>query len=53
MRTIQTVQVLTALLLVLLAVAMSGNAAARRDISDFIAEVFQPLPVDLGAERTR
>jgi hypothetical protein len=50
MRTIETVQVLAAFMLALLAAAMSGNAQARQEISDFIAEVLQPLPADLGAD---
>lgn len=50
MRTIESVQVVVAFLLALLAALMSDNAQARHEISDFIAEGFQPLPFDLGTE---
>jgi hypothetical protein len=42
MRTIETVQVLAAFMLALLAAAMSGNAQARQEISDFIARFSSP-----------
>jgi hypothetical protein len=50
MATWDNLPIVIALPLALAAALMSGNAQARQDVSEFIAEALAPQPVDLGGD---
>jgi hypothetical protein len=50
MATWDNLPITIALPLALAAALMSGNAEARREVSEFIAEALVPQPVDLGGD---
>jgi hypothetical protein len=50
MATWDNLPILIALPLALAAACMSGNAEARQQIGGYLAQVFQPQAIDLGAD---